>query len=69
MDQPSTTFEKPSVQLTGTDGNVFALLGRCSKALKANGLRVEAEEMSGRVFGADSYHNALAVMMQYVDAS
>lgn len=69
MDAPTTTFTKPAVQLTGTDGNVFALVGRCSRALKTAGLRAEADEMTERVFAAGSYDEALQVMLQYVDAS
>ena len=69
MDQPTTTFEKPRVNLTGTDSNVFTLLGRCTKVLKTNGLRAEANELAGRVLDAGSYDEALQVMMQYVEAS
>lgn len=64
--QPTT---KPKVQLTGTDGNVFALLVRCTKALKATGMRSEAEALAGDVFAAGSYDEALQAMMRYVDAS
>lgn len=60
---------KPKVKLTGTDGNVFALIGKCSKALKREGLVTEAKEMSDKCFSADSYHGAIAVMMEYCDVS
>ena len=69
MDAPSTTFVKPEVQLTGTDGNVFALLGTCTRALRRDGLTAEASELTNRVMAASSYDDALATMMQYVDAS
>ena len=69
METPTTTFEKPEVQLTGTDGNVFALIGTCSRALKRAGLREQATEMTNRVMSAESYDEALAIMMQYVEAS
>lgn len=64
--QPTT---KPKVRLTGTDGNVFVLLGRCTKALKANGMRDQAEALAGEVFATGSYDEALQAMMSYVDAS
>lgn len=69
MDAPSTTFVKPAVQLVGTDGNVFALLGTCTRALRRDGLRAEASELTNRVMAAASYDDALQIMLQYVDAS
>ena len=68
MDELS--FTKPSVQLTGTDGNVYALMGRCSRALKQAGLADKAEEMVERINKeAEDYDHALRIMMEYVDAS
>lgn len=60
--------KKPVVQLTGTDGNVFALIGVCAKALRKAGLATEATEMTNRVFKSGSYDAALAIMTEYVDA-
>ncbi|MFI5399207.1 MAG: hypothetical protein ACHQ9S_27065 [Candidatus Binatia bacterium] len=40
---------KPAVQLTGTDGNVFALAGKVSSALKRAGLEAEAKEFTRRL--------------------
>ena len=68
MDQPTTTFEKPTANLLGSDGNVFFLLGTCTRALKRAGLKAEAEELANRVMGAGSYDEALQTMLQYVDA-
>lgn len=68
MTRTGETVGKPAVRLTGTDGNVFALLGKCSRALRGAGLDSEAEEMATRVMAAGSYDEALQVMMQYVDA-
>lgn len=62
------TPPKPEVQLTGTNGNVFALLARCDRALKQAGQRDRAEELRQRVFASGSYDEALALMMEYVDA-
>jgi hypothetical protein len=61
------TTTKPRVNLTGTDGNVFALTAVCSRALKAAGLYPEAKEMTAKVFKAHSYDEALGVMSEYVD--
>lgn len=68
MDQPPTTFEKPTADLLGSDGNVFALLGTCTRALWRAGLREQADELAGRVMAAGSYDEALQTMLQYVDA-
>jgi len=65
-------YNKPTVQLTGTNGNVFALLGRCTSALK----RIDdrelgrelAMELTRRATSSGSYDEALALMQQYVDA-
>ena len=46
---------KPFVQLTGEDGNVFNLIGICSRA------------MQQRVFQAGSYEEALGILGEYVE--
>jgi len=63
----TTEVKKPKVKLTGTDGNVFALLGACSKALNKVGQAEQARLMFQEATKADSYHAALAVMMKYCD--
>jgi len=60
--------DKPRVKLVGTDGNIFAILGRCKQALKNAGQPDEAEEMAQRVFKTTSYDEALAICLEYVDA-
>jgi hypothetical protein len=59
---------KPSCQLTGTDGNVYSLLGKVTGTLKKAGLFEQAKECSGRVFKSHSYHEALSIMQEYVEA-
>jgi hypothetical protein len=66
--QPAPAPVKPKVQLSGTDGNVFALLGKCSRALKAVGQAKQAEELYERTTKAQSYDEALQIMQEYVDA-
>ena len=57
------------VELTGTDGNVFALLGRCTKALKRAGFADEAKALADEVMSAGSYDEALQLMMSYCEVS
>ena len=61
--------QRPRVRLTGTDGNVFALLGRCSQALRQAGQAEQARELQAKVMSAGSYDAALVLMMEYVEAS
>lgn len=62
-----TNIKKPKVKLTGQDGNVFNLIGICSKALKKEGLYNEAKQMTTECFNAGSYDEALQIMMKYCD--
>jgi hypothetical protein len=55
------------VQLSGTDGNVFALGGRVSSALKEGGERELAQEFISKLFKCGSYDNALSLMAEYVE--
>lgn len=58
---------KPKVKLVGQDGNIFNILGIASRALKEAGYADEAKEMQIEVFASDSYEEALAIVLQYVD--
>lgn len=60
--------EKPTVQLSGTDGNVFAIIGRVSGALKKAGQADKAKEFTERAFKAGSYDEVLHMLHSYVDA-
>jgi hypothetical protein len=60
---------KPKCKLTGTDGNIFALIGRVSSCLKKAGLRDEVEKMQEEVFASSSYDESLQIFMRYVDVS
>jgi hypothetical protein len=59
---------KPKVKLVGTNGNVFALLGKCTQALKRAGQADAAKELVAKVTSCGSYGEALALMCEYVDA-
>ena len=60
--------EKPSVKLVGTDGNIFAVVGRCARVLREAGQADQAKEMTESVSKARSYDEALGICMRYVDA-
>jgi len=62
-------LKKPKCKLTGTNGNIFALLGKASRALKDAGQRDKALEMTKKVFASGSYDEALNIIQQYVEAS
>jgi len=57
------------VKLVGTDGNVFALAGKVSGALKRGGYPELAKEFTTKLFQQSSYDDALALMMEYVEVN
>ena len=59
-------YEKPIVQLTGENGNAFAILGKVSKALKRAGLHEEAKKYMEEATSGD-YDHLLQTSMKYVD--
>ena len=61
------SFSKPKCKLVGTDGNIFALVGKASKTLKGAGLFEKAKEMMQEVFKSKSYDDALCIIMKYVE--
>lgn len=58
---------KPVVQLTGEDGNVFAIIGRVSKTLKRAGMPNQASEFTSAAMKCGSYDKVLQLCMQYCD--
>lgn len=66
--EPMLGIVKPKVKLSNTDGNVFALLGQCTKALRKEGLQDKAKQLSDEIWNANSYSEALRLMSKYVDA-
>jgi hypothetical protein len=64
---PGTDIPKPAVQLTGEDGNAFAVMGSVKQALKSAGAPKDicSEYMSKAMSG--DYNHLLAVSMEYVD--
>jgi len=62
-------MEKPKVQLTGQNGNVFNLIGICKRALLENGQGKESVEMANKCVQSKSYEEALAIMAEYCEVS
>lgn len=61
--------EKPECKLIGENGNIFNLLSIAVNTLKGHGFRDQAEELKHRVLDgeAQSYHQALAIIGEYVE--
>ena len=58
---------KPTVKLTGEDGNAFAILGRVKKALhKAGYSKEEVDDYLQEAMNGD-YNNLLSVSMKWVN--
>jgi len=49
------------------DGNIFAVMGAVSRALKDAGQRNKVSEMQNRVMSSSSYDEALCICMEYAD--
>ena len=58
---------KPFAPIIGADGNVFNLIGICSRALKDAGYYDKAKEMANRVTSSGSYEEALSIMCEYIE--
>ena len=62
-------IEKPFVQLSGQDGNVFSIIGRVSGALKKANQSDKAHEFTEKAFAAGSYDEVLRLAMEYCDVA
>jgi hypothetical protein len=61
-------MEKPEAKLIGEDGNIFNLMGIASRALKEANQKYKAVEMADKIIStAKSYHEALAIISEYVE--
>ena len=69
MEPQETTDSKPRCQLTGTDGNIFALGARAGATLRKHGHDDQAKQMYRRICQSKSYDEALQVIAEYVDIS
>jgi hypothetical protein len=55
-----------TVQLSGEDGNVFAIIGRVSNALKRGGAK-DVSEFQKLAMGSESYDAVLQLCMEWVE--
>lgn len=60
-------MDKPACELIGTDGNVFAIIGKVSKTLKRAGMTDKADEFTKKAFASGSYDKVLALCTEYVE--
>ena len=63
MDIPQTDIE---VELTGKDGNAFAILGEVSRAMKQAGVSQEIRDQYWAEATGGDYNHLLRVTHQYV---
>jgi hypothetical protein len=59
----------PEAPIIGQDGNIFNVIGIAARALRENGLRDQAKEMSERAFASGSYDQALGIITEYVNVT
>ena len=58
---------KPVCKLLGTDGNVFAIIGSVSRALKKANLKERASEFSSKAMSCHNYEEVLNLCFDYVE--
>lgn len=58
---------KPIVQLEGTDGNAFAIIGKCRKAAKQAGWSNQKIEQVSAEMKAGDYDSLLQTAMKYFE--
>ena len=55
-----------TVQLTGTDGNIFAIIAKGRETLRRNGRSDLVKEFTDYITSSSSYEEALCRVMEYV---
>ncbi len=58
---------KPTVKLTGQNGNVYNIISLVSSALRKAGLRDKEKEWKEKAFKAGSYDEVLQLCFDYVE--
>ena len=58
---------KPNMDMSNQDGNIFNILGLASKILRQNNLGELKSEMQQRVLSCKSYDEALSIISEYVN--
>lgn len=70
VDKDGIPTNKPKVQLTGGDGNVFAVMGACRRAAMKDGWTTGQWALVREKFLAlDSYDAALQLAMRYFEVA
>lgn len=68
-DKDGIPTNKPAVQLSGGDGNVFAVLGLCRRAALRNGWTQAQWALVREKMTAGEYDDALATAQKYFEVS
>lgn len=63
----SEEFNKPQCQLIGTDGNVFAIIGKVKKTLERDKQPERAKEFVDKATSSKSYDEVLTLLHDYVE--
>ena len=69
MIQPPADLIRADVQLTGRDGNAFAVIGACAKALRDAGNDVEVIAAFHAEATSGDYDHVLQTAMAYCDVA
>lgn len=64
MNEP--LYPELEVELSGQDGNAFAIIGRVSRLIRNDVGNEEAEAFTKRAFQSVSYEELLQTVMKYV---
>lgn len=67
MSKNEVLYPNITVQLTGKDGNAFAVIAEVSEALKNAGLVNEAKKFTQDAFQSESYDELLQLCMETVN--
>ena len=59
-------YPEVEVQLTGTDGNAFSIMGKVNRALRRAGVSKEEQELYLEEATAGNYDHLLATTMMWV---
>jgi hypothetical protein len=62
-----TAKERPVVQLTGQDGNIYSIVARAGRALRRAGFSELEKEIRAKLRECKSYDDAIQMVMDYVE--
>jgi len=69
LEQEEPAAKKPECKLTGTDGNVYSIIGNVQKALRKAGLGTRATEYGRKALQQGSYDEVITLAHDYVQVS